>query len=239
MEKSFDIDQYLAMADEEFSSFDAATSDLDDFEAMDGDYANANGNAGAERLYTPKPYQLVITNTTAGTLTATMFGRNRFYLDSNFGSSAGVTVTPAQTNIAYDELLAQTATEPFDTSLIRVQSTNTAQVTQILTVTRKDANGVECTDPIITQSYFSAYQFQAGILDIPYNLRIDGNAFIQTPILANTTSIYTFFPADKVNTSKALIGKKPVVEYADPNVNVIGMHLPKRIAVSRANRRSQ
>jgi hypothetical protein len=173
---------------------------------------------------------LTVQNTTAGTLTVVLFGKNQFLLSTNFGSAVGLVVTPSQANVSYLELLQQSADQPFETSLLRVQSSNASQVTQILTVTVKDANGQSATLPIITQSYFSSYQQQSGILDIPYNLKVDANTSITSPILGNTTVTYTFFPAEKVNVAKGLAGKKPVQVYGNPQVNLGGMTFPKRPA---------
>jgi hypothetical protein len=106
-----------------------------------GTYFNANGGAVAVPAKQPTPYQVNVTNTTAGVLTVNLFGLNTFLLTANFGTSTGVTVTPAQSNVSYLELLQQSASQPFETSLIRVQTSNPSQITQILTLTSKDANG--------------------------------------------------------------------------------------------------
>jgi hypothetical protein len=101
-----------------------------------------------------------------------------------------------------------------------------------------DANGQSATLPIITQSYFSSYQQQSGILDVPYSLKIDGNTNISFPVLATTTVIITFFPAEKVDTARALNGKGAKAVYGNPQVNLGGMTFPKRaMASARPKRR--
>jgi hypothetical protein len=245
MKNNFNIDKYLNEAEERFSGFygeDYDDFNGDDFDLFEGDgddmysYSNATGG-GVDMLKTPAPYQLTVVNTTAGNLTLVMFGQNQFLLSTNFGSSVGLSVTPAQTNVSYLQLLQQSASQPFETSLLRVQSTNASQVTQILTVTVTDANGQSATLPIITQSYFSSYQQQSGILDIPYQVKIDGNTSITSTILANTTVTYTFFPAEKVNTAKGLAGQGAVQVYGNPQVNLGGMTFPKRPAMAQVKRR--
>jgi hypothetical protein len=168
----------------------------------------------------PTPYQVNVTNTTAGTLTVTLFGLNTYLLTPNFGTSVGVTVTPAQSNVSYLELLQQSASQPFETSLIRIQTSNPSQITQILTLTSKDANGQLCQIPIITQSYFSANQFQSTILDVPYPVKIDGSTYLTFPILGNTTATYTFFPSEKVNVARNLGGGNQQQVYSAPAVPV-------------------
>lgn len=241
MKNSFNIDRYLAEAEERFSGFygdDYDDFDGEDFDLFEGedDYSMATGG-GIDMVKSPSPYQVTVTNTTAGTLTLVLFGKNQYLLSTNFGSSVGLVVTPAQTNVSYLQLLQQSADQPFETSLIRVQSSNSTQVTQILTVTITDANGQSATLPIITQSYFSSYQQQSGILDIPYQLKIDGNTSVTTPILATTTVTYTFFPAEKVNVAKGLAGKGAVQVYGNPQVNLGGMTFPKRPTLARSRRR--
>lgn len=253
MENSFNIDRYLSEAEERFSGFDGDYDDYDMDDEYDGfddydmaedmidedEWDNASGRSASVSGKSPSPYQITIVNTTAGTLTAVVFGKNKYLLSTNFGSATGLTVTPAQSNVSYLELLQQSAEQPFETSLIRVQSSNATQVTQILTVTVKDANGQSATLPIITQSYFSSYQQQSGILDVPYNLKVDGNTNVAFPVLAGATVTLTFFPSEKVNIAKGLAGKKPVQMYGNPQVNLGGMSFPKRPKrlMRRRNRR--
>jgi hypothetical protein len=229
MEKKLNIAQYLDNVGEDYSGYYGSdyASDLD--AGYGNEFAPAEGvEADMPAPVTPSPYQVTVANTTAGTLTVVLFGKNEFLLSTNFGSSVGITVTPSQSNVTYIQLLNQSAEQPFETSLIRVQSANATQVTQILTITSIDANGQECTVPLITQSYFSANQFQSGIIDVPYSVRIDGNTNIQSPVLAGATVVYTFFPASKVNPSRAL-GKRPVgalKDYAAPQVPIISPSYP-------------
>ncbi len=246
MRNNFNIDRYLDEAEQRFSGFYGDDYDdydnfiSDDWDLFEGDddlmqYSNAQGG-GVDMLKTPAPYQVLVQNTTAGSLNLVMFGYNQFLLSTNFGSSAGLTVTPAQSNVSYLQLLTQSASQPFETSLIRVQSSNAVQVTQIITVTVTDANGQSATLPIITQSYFSSYQQQSGILDVPYSVKIDGNTSLTSTILANTTVTYTFFPAEKVNVAKGLAGQGAVQVYGNPQVNLGGMTFPKKPAVASQSR---
>ena len=240
MRNNFNIDRYLDEAEERFSGFygddydDFVGDDFDLFEGEDDlmEYSNATGG-GINMLKTPAPYQVLVQNTTAGSLNLVLFGYNQFLLSTNFGSSVGLVVTPAQSNVSYLQLLTQSASQPFETSLIRVQSSNATQVTQIITVTVTDANGQSATLPIITQSYFSSYQQQSGMLDVPFQVKIDGNTSLTSVILSNTTVTYTFFPAEKVNVAKGLGGQGAVQVYGNPQVNLGGMTFPKRPVMAR------
>lgn len=241
---NFNIDRYLDEAEQRFSGFYGDDYDDfigDDFDLFEGDeelmqYSNATGG-GMDMLKTPAPYQVLVDNTTAGNLTLVMFGYNQFLLSTNFGSSVGLSVTPAQTNVSYLQLLTQSSSQPFETSLIRIQSANTTQVTQIITISVSDANGQSATLPIITQSYFSSYQQQSGILDVPYSVKIDANTSLTSTILANTIVTYTFFPAEKVNVAKGLGGQGAVQVYGNPQVNLGGMSFPKKPAIAQGRPR--
>lgn len=252
MRKNFDIDAYLTEAEEKFSGFYGDYDNYDGYDNFDdyafegddnfeGDYDFEGDDNFAGSMASPKaptPYQVSIVNSTAGTLNAVLFGKNQYLLSTNFGSDTGIAVTPAQTNVSYLFLLQQSSDQPFETSLIRIQSTNTSQITQILTVTVLDANGQSATLPIITQSYFSSYQQQSGILDVPYSLKIDGNTNLSFPVLATTTVVITFFPAEKVDTARSLNNKSAKAVYGNPQVNLGGMTFPKRaIAMARPKRR--
>lgn len=242
---NFNIDRYLDEAEQRFSGFygddydDFIGDDFDLFEGEDEElmqYSNATGR-GMNMLKTPAPYQVLVNNTTAGNLTLVMFGYNQFLLSTNFGSSVGLSVTPAQTNVSYLQLLTQSSSQPFETSLIRIQSANTTQVTQIITISVSDANGQSATLPIITQSYFSSYQQQSGILDVPYSVKIDANTSLTSTILPSTLVTYTFFPAEKVNVAKGLGGEGAVQVYGNPQVNLGGMSFPKKPAIAQGRPR--
>ena len=253
MRKNFDIDAYLTEAEERFSGFYGDYDSFDDSEFEDDDYGFEGDDYGFEgddyygfdqgfdnfagaTYKSPTPYQVTVENTTAGTLTAVLFGKNQFLLSTNFGSATGITVTPAQTNVSYLFLLQQSSDQPFETSLIRIQSSNSSQITQILTVTVLDANGQSATLPIITQSYFSSYQQQSGILDVPYSLKIDGNTSVSFPVLGTTTVIITFFPAEKIDVARSLNNKGAKAVYGNPQVNLGGMTFPARAMASRPRR---
>lgn len=229
MKNQFDVNaylrDYLRDAEAQFSGFDGDMYSFDDnadfFFNADADMYSADAERVAAPVRrSPSPYQLVITNTTAGTLNAVLFGKNIYLLSTNYGSAVGLTVTPSQSNVSYLQLLQQSGDQPFETSLIRIQTKTNTQLTQIVNITSTDANGQQCTIPLITQSYFSANQFQSTILDIPYNLKIDGNTYLTYSVLAGETVTITFFPAEKANVSRMLDGTSTLQKYGVPQVPV-------------------
>jgi hypothetical protein len=228
MTKKFDVNAYLRQAEAEFSGFDGEDLySFDDntelyFNADDEDLYSADGSEAPSQPVrrSPSPYQLLITNSAGVPLDAVIFGKNIYLLSPNFGSAPGITITPSQAGVSYLQVLQQSGDQPFETSLIRIQSTNTAQVTQIINITSTDSNGQKCTIPLITQSYFSANQFQSGIVDIPYNLKVDGNTYLTYTVLGNTTVVMTFFPSEKANISRMLNGSSTLQKYGAPQVPI-------------------
>lgn len=232
MNKTFNVDGYLREVEENFSNFNG-----DDYYGVDDSFEyDVPADGGVAAAKSPVPYQVSVENTTAGTLTAILFGFNQYFLDANFGSATGIVISMSAANITYQELLTQSAFQPFETSLIRIESSNSSQVTQIITITVKDANGQSLTTPLITQNYFAAYQQQATIIDIPYSLKVDGNTSLSFSVLATTTVSITFFPAEKVNNARVLGGSGAVSMYGNPQVNLGGMTFPKRPQMANAVR---
>ena len=229
MNKKFDIQSYIGGAESRFSS--ANGNNYSGFDGNDYAFMEAQGGGAGvpatPNAKSPSPYQVIITNTTPNNLTAVLFGQNQFLLEPNFGSAAGITITPAATNVTYAQLLQQSAFQPFETSLVRIQSSNATQITQLINLNVTDANGQTLGVPIYTQDYFSAYQQQSGILDMPYNMKLDGNTSLSFIVLASTTVFMTFFPATKVNVAREIGGQRPQVVYSPPQVNLGGMTFPK------------
>jgi len=226
MEKKINIEGYLQNVDNNFSGIGGM--DIDDMYFSGADAQQMAAPRMAAPRTTPNPYKITVVNSTAGSLTAVLFGLNQYLLTTNFGSGAGLVLTTGQPNVTYLMLLQQSAQQPFETSLIRIQSTNATQVTQTLTVQSTDANGQTCSVPVDVQSSFSANQFQSGIVDVPYSVTIDGNTNIQSTILAGATVVYAFFPKEKVNTSRALGGRNAsaVKQYSAPSVPIITNEKP-------------
>jgi hypothetical protein len=234
MKKTFNIDAYLSEAEERFSGVTGGgkfTLGGDDFSGAGGedDDSSAEGvQAQALPAKPPIPYQVVVTNSTGSNGTAVVFGANKWLLDPTFGSSAGITVVPSQVAISYLMLLQQSSQQPFETQLIKVSSNNPAQIDQSFTSTTFDASGQTANTPLITDAYVSAYQNQNNRVEIPVNLRIDGNTYISfnvLPAMGNDSTVVTvtFFPSRKVNQAQAVAGAHPVRNYGRADVPFGGL----------------
>lgn len=229
MEKKLNIDGYLQMIDSKFSGANGYENSL-----LDGIYSGADAMADArmmspqvqEQRTQPSPYQVSITNSTAGDLTAILFGYNQYQNTANYGSPVGITVTPT-TGVSYIQLLSQSASQPFETSKIRVKSTNAAQVGQSFNITALDASGDTCTKPVIAEMYISPDQFRSDMVDVPRNIVIDGNTVISVVVFATTTVVFTFFPLEKVNVTRVLggTGKSPLKLYTAAPERIVTQQL--------------
>jgi hypothetical protein len=143
-----------------------------------------------------KPIQLTIVSTSDKAEKVVLFNRNRNICKDNYGNSDKIKITCSNEHQDYGQILNQIAEKKIKTSLIRIQSVNTAQITEILGLSSSDANGAAVYVPLITQSYFSANQFQSGILDIPVSVVIDGNFEMSVATYANTTWFISIFPSE-------------------------------------------
>ncbi len=190
---------------------------------MDEEYEMAEGkSSGGSPIYKPKPFQIIVENTTDQPKTAVIFGNNRFLLSNRFGNPNGIQISVGQPGVEYLELLQQSANQPFYASLIRIQSENTTQITKFITINYKHANGRLYRDPVDMQTHKSAYQQQDNIIDGVLNTKIDGNTYLETEIEPNTRVFYTIFPTDEVDTSRTLVGHKPIKNFDVPQVNMAG-----------------
>lgn len=143
------------------------------------------------------PIQIVVTNNSAKSEMVTLFGKNRTEHKENNGNSENISIKSYHHNKDYTQLLNQISDSNIKSNLLRIQSTNTFQITRIMSLSSSDANGALVQVPLITQAYFSANQFQSGIVDIPYVVVIDNNFEISVEVLANTTFVLTVFPSKR------------------------------------------
>jgi hypothetical protein len=182
---------------------------------------------------TSTPYCIVIKNNTNELKRCNLFGFGSNIFRKNFGSDEGVEVKMLVSNIDYLFMLIQSAFQPFETALIRLSSKNLKQLTEIITITSKDANGQMCQIPLITNNYIKPDGIGMFVdeegkelgeddykkLDVPYPMRIDMNTDLDLKILPNTELHLVVFPSNKFNPSRALGRFMGVVrEYSKPTV---------------------
>ena len=142
----------------------------------------------------------------------TLFGMNHYLLAPNFGSDKDVSIVPLREDLNYLEYLNQSAHHPFNVDLLKLESDNSKQITQIITITSKDANGQLCQNLLITQIYIKQNQDDVKKVDVSHPMIIDGNTNLQFNILPDTklkVKIYgktnTFLSNETLNILNALL----------------------------------
>ncbi len=167
--------------------------------AMDGEEGfpyHSDMDAPPEHRSTlSQPIMVYVENTSAESKEFVLFGANSTMEFDNNGNDEAVKISSLP-ELPYSQLLMQLQQKKADSTLMRVQSTNTAMITALLTLSAMEPNGAEIRVPLVCQSYFSANQFQSGIIDIPIGVVLDGNFKIEGKILANTKVVYSFFPEE-------------------------------------------
>ena len=195
---------------ERMSGFDSYDNydGYDDFDGDEMSYFDDDAMSyasGQQAQAVSDPYVIQYQNTTAGTLTAVMFGYNDYFGNATFGNPVGITVTNLQGG-TYGRLLAQSNNKFFKIGKWRFQSANASQLSQTLTLTHYDANGKQYSTPLNLSIMRDAYQFQNDILDVTKPVTIDGNSQINFPLLANTIFVISIFPTQVISGKAVLNG---------------------------------
>jgi hypothetical protein len=177
--------------------------------------AYANGRQAAQST---EPYILQIANAGVGQETAIIFGRNRFGGVANFGSGANITINMGVATVPYEQLLQQSASEPFEVVKMRLSSTSLPQLDNTITYVWTDSTGESRQKPITVTSYLSPDQNQNNLRDIDYRLQIDGSTHFEYPIEAGAAVSMSIYISAKINTAKPLVGQGAVTEYAKARI---------------------
>lgn len=197
---------------EKFSGFDSYDSegdmsyfDDDDMSYFDNDDMSYAAGAANAVSNVSDPYVIQYENTTAGDLTAILFGYNDFFGAANFGNPVGITITNLQGG-TYGRLLAQSNNKFFKIGKWRFQSATSSQLQQTLQITHVDANGKQYITPLNLSIMRDAYQQQPDIIDVTRPVTIDGNTFITFNLVAGATLVISMFPVSVLSGKAVLNG---------------------------------
>ena len=208
--KSF-FDSAREAANENFYNMDGFD---DEFDFVDDEFDNAAGGVGGASVSQPYIVRLVNT-TTADVTNVTMFGA--YNAIASAGTQTGVTKSIAISGLTYTELLYQSMNKPFVVGLTYIDSTNTAQLTQTVSVTQKDINGNQAIR-VLTPT-IDPYQQQTTKVAFKYQYKIDGFTTLTLSTLkGSATADFYFYPAETVSTARALSGRRAVRGYRGPGI---------------------
>ena len=192
----------MSMFDDDGGEFDDPMSFFDD-----GDDAMSYAS-GQRAMAISDPYVIQYENTTAGDLTAILFGYNDVFTDGtagNWGNPAGITITNLQGG-TYGRMLAQSNNKFFKVGKWRFQSATPAQLQQTLNLTHYDANGKNYTTPLNLSIMRDAYQFQSDIIDVSKSVVIDGNSQVNFTLKAGAVLVISIFPVKMISGKAKLNG---------------------------------
>jgi hypothetical protein len=107
--------------------------------------------------------------------------------------------------------------KPFVVGLTYIDSSNTAQLTQTVSVTQKDINGNQAIR-VLTPT-IDPYQQQTTKVAFKYQYKIDGFTTLTLSTLkGSATADFYFYPAETVSTARALSGRRAVRGYRGPGI---------------------
>jgi hypothetical protein len=208
--KSF-FDSAREAANENFYNMDGFD---DEFDFVDDEFDNAAGGVGGASVSQPYIVRLVNT-TTADVSNVTMFGA--YNAIASAGTQTGVNKTIAISGLTYTELLYQSMNKPFVVGLTYIDSSDTAQLTQTVSVTQKDINGNQAIR-VLTPT-IDPYQQQTTKVAFKYQYKIDGFTTLTLSTLkGSATADFYFYPAETVSTARALSGRRAVRGYRGPGI---------------------
>lgn len=196
------IDQYLSN-EESYLNIDGMGLDL-----------NVDATAQTASAPTPTPYAVSIYNSHTATLNAILFGKDIYYLSTNYGSNTAITITNLQGSATYAQLLAQSGTCPFTTSAIKIIATNATQANQTITYYAQDANGTLVAEPITAALFANPFQNDSGYsITMEISREINSNTYLSIPILTGNTITVVIVPQNKFVAARANTGQNAVKQY--------------------------
>ncbi len=154
------------------------------------------------------PYIFNSENKSVEKQTAVLFGYNRYFLATNFGSDVPVTVNPDAANVSYIEALNNSAGNPFTVRTIRIKG-SFRDVSELV-INAFDKNpytGSETCNPIRVSNYLKTengkqlFESTDNIsVDIDCDIPINGNSCFKYEMNSNSkVKIFLFY-----NTSQMM-----------------------------------
>jgi len=215
MKSNYFANQINRVNEDDFLNFDDNGFSADD--SFDGQSEVLNAT-GAQAAQVSQPYIVSIQNTTTNALSSIEI-LNAYAKHDSF-TQTGAAITYGIAGVSYREFLYQTMMSPFSCGMLRLDSSTTANVTTVITVTTKDSNGNSVTRSFNPE--YDRYQNITTVTDVNYQFLVNGYTSIKlTTIAASSTVLVKLYPALKVNNLNQLSGQSQLNGYRNPNVNAL------------------
>ena len=151
--------------------------------------------AGAS-LQKARSFGFVVINTSNENKEVTLFDANNHLQAINFGLQEEITIACDKVNMTYKDILEESQINPFIFNIARFQLTAGKDdnfLTSFFEIRDQNSEGIRYSNRTNLSYYFTAFQFQANLVDVPNRLVISGSTAMIIRVKANTTVYLSFF----------------------------------------------
>lgn len=191
-----------------FDDMDNFDDDASYFDDAPNDMNNMSYAGGNQSVSVSDPYVISYNNSTAGNLTAILFGYNDYFNVANYGNNVGIVITNVQTGTTagYGRMIAQSNNKFFKIGKWRFQSTSSPQLQVTMNIYHVDANGKQYITPLNLSIMRDAYQQQSDIIDVTKQVTVDGNTYCTFLLYGFATVTISMFPVAVISGKAKLNG---------------------------------
>jgi len=191
-----------------FDDMDNFDDDASYFDDAPNDMNNMSYAGGNQSISVSDPYVISYNNSTAGNLTAILFGYNDYFNVANYGNNVGIVITNVQTGTTagYGRMIAQSNNKFFKIGKWRFQSTSSPQLQVTMNIYHVDANGKQYITPLNLSIMRDAYQQQSDIIDVTKQVTVDGNTYCTFLLYGFATVTISMFPVAVISGKAKLNG---------------------------------
>lgn len=192
-----------------------------EYSSFYGNDYSADGSPAPAKTQSAVPYVFLIANSTAADVTSVTFlGANTNGLTgvTNFGNPAAITISCLNGSITYAQFLQSLNSASILVGEMQLQSSNTSQPTTPFSVTQTDLNGATSTLPYLPQ--LDPYQNQNGVIVFKQLIPINAWTKYTFTMLASANMYVRLYPAQTIDTSRALLDKAVSRQYNNPRISM-------------------
>lgn len=199
----------------------------DDAFSMDDAFSNddyneaAGGKRRAARAAVSMPYIFTVTSTAVVTETVVLFGSEKNRTQLYAGNSSTISITYDFTGYygggttGYVALIGRTESAPLTFGRIRLECTNTTQLSAPVNVSDFDPTGKTTSYPVV--NFKKLNQFDQNAIESETDMIVYGGTELSYNQLAGTVCRWFFYPADVASLKRGLSGNGVVKELRRPD----------------------